>query len=365
MKPPNSFRNLLSGLPAAPDGTGRVGPTMAAQRARIPQDLEELNAPRRPRMMTQDELVDMAMDVSSPMGMVAGATRKVAAPVARSLVERIPTLYHGTNAEPFFKFLREKMGGGLNKLGVAGYGTDQMDEGFDYLRTKTQNAPSHIITGKGNQLEVPARTATFLRSGDLSLEDAISKLQKHIKRQEDTMAGFKKPERHRRLREDIENSRSTLYNLLTAVDEGIADINRPGSLLELGADVDPQKLLSYDEDLFDQSQYVQDALRDALKLEGPIVPRSTGGRVTMDELQQQTKFNNLLNSRLRTREGSKMLEDAGIQGVTAGSSMRMGTKNYAIFDPDRIAVLRALGLLGLLTGGARGAASPSQEQEPL
>jgi len=363
MKPPNSFRNLLSGLPAASDGTGRVGPTMAAWKARIPQDLEELNPPRRP--MTQDELVDMAMDVSSPMGMVAGATRKVAAPVARSLVERIPTLYHGTNAEPFFKFLREKMGGGLNKLGVAGYGTDAMREGIDYIKTKLPQAQSQIITGRGTSLDVPMETATFLRSGELSLEDAIAKRQKYLKTQEDRMAKFKNPQRHGRLREDIENNRAILYNLLTAADEGIANINRPGSLLELGVDADPRKLLKYDEDLFDQSQYVQDALRDALKLEGPIVPRSTGGRVTMDELQQQTKFNNLLNSRLRTREGSKMLEDAGIQGVTAASSMRIGTKNYAIFDPDRIAVLRALGLLGLLTGGARGAASPSQEQEPL
>jgi hypothetical protein len=160
--------------------------------------------------------------------------------------------------------------------------------------------------------------------------------------------------------------RKTLFNLLTAADEGIADIRRPGSLLELGVDADPSRMLRYDKDLFEQPQYVQDALRDALKLEGPIVPRSTGGRVTMDELQQQTKFNNLLNSRLRTREGTKMLEDAGIQGVIAKSSSRWpNATNYSIFDPDRIAVLRALGLLGLLTGGARGAASPSQEQEPL
>jgi hypothetical protein len=361
VKPPNSFRNLLSGLPAAPDGTGRVGPTMAAQRARIPQDLEELNAPRRPRMMTQDELVDMAMDVSSPMG-VAGSIRSVAGKAA----ERIPTLYHGTGAEPFFKFLREKMGKGFNKLGVGGYGSNKQEEAIDYLRQGTVGTPSLIVTGKGNEIEVPKDIATFLRSGKQSLEDMIAERTRYIESEQNRINKYKRPKLAVRPQEKLDMERKTLFNLLTAADEGIADIRRPGSLLELGVDADPSRMLRYDKDLFEQPQYVQDALRDALKLEGPIVPRSTGGRVTMDELQQQTKFNNLLNSRLRTREGTKMLEDAGIQGVIAKSSSRWpNATNYSIFDPDRIAVLRALGLLGLLTGGARGAASPSQEQEPL
>jgi hypothetical protein len=357
MKPPNSFRNLLSGLPAASDGTGRVGPTMAAQRARIPQDLEELNAPRRPRMMTQDELVDMAMDVSSPMGMVAGATRKAAAPVARSIAERIPTLYHGTNAEPFFKFLREKMGKGLNKLGVAGYGTDAAEEGVDYIKTRLPQAQSQIITGRGTPLDVPMGTATFLRSGELSLEDAITKQQKSVDSWQKLFNKYKAGSKtQQRYAGKLEDAKATLYNLLTAADEGIGEIRRPGTLLELGIDADKSKLLNFDRDLIDQTPFVQRAVLDAVGIKGPVNPYSR---------EQMFEFNNLLNSGIRTREGSKMLEDAGIQGVMAASSMNPGVKNYAIFDPDRIAVLRALGLLGLLTGGARGAASPSQEQEPL
>ncbi len=352
MIPPSSIRNLLRGLPTQETGAGRPGPTMAARRAQIPQDVEG-TWPATPRGMTPDEMINMASDVATPLGAVAGATRKVAG----EAIERVPTLWHGTDAAPFAKFLREKMGAGLNKLGVGGYGTDQLREGLDYISTKTQNAPSHIITRKGQQLEVPIETATLLRSGDLSLEDEIARRQKHLKMQEDRMAKFKNPKLLGRMREDIENSRSTLYNLLTAADEGIADINRPGSLLELQADVDPNMLLNYDKDLIDQTPMVQDALRSALRFEGAISPRN---------MDQQFKFNNLLNSKIRTREGTRALEDAGIQGVVAGSSMNPSTTNYAIFDPDRIAVLRNLGLLGMLTGGAVSRRTPTTppQREP-
>lgn len=351
MIPPNSVRNLLRGLPAQDDGAGRVGPTMAARRRQIPQDIEG-TWPSSPRQLSSDELLDMAENVSTPMGMAAGATRKVAAAAA----DRIPTLFHGTGYDPFFKFLREKMGKGLNRLGVGGYGTDDLNEGFDYLRTRTDNRPSHIITSRGNQLEVPRETATFLRSGDLQLEEAIAKQQKGLASAEQKLQKYKSPKLVQRLREDTENQRSNLYNLLTAADEGIAEIRRPGALLELGIDADPQKLINFDKDLIDQTPFVQDAMLNALKLEGPVSPHSR---------DQLFGFNNMLNSKIRTSEGSQALEEAGIQGVTARSSQRPGARIYSIFDPDRIAVLRALGVLGMLTGGMAGRDSTTTPQQRL
>lgn len=352
MKPPNSLRNLLSGIPATPDGAGRPGPTMAAWKARIPQDLEELNAPSRPRQMTEDELLDMVADASSPMGMVAGATRKAAAPLAKSLAERIPTLYHGTASAPFTKFLRERMGAGLNKLGVAGYGTDAIREGIEYIKNRLPTERSKIVTSKGNVLDVPMETATFLRSGDLSLEQAIANQQKMVDVFQNRTIGKTKAKK-------LEDARALLYDLLTAGDEGIAEIRRPGTLLELGIDADPTKLLDYDKDLIEQTPFVQEAILDALKLEGPV--RSPRDIMDSIKARQVFGFNNLLNSKLRTREGSKLLEDAGIQGVKAASSISPGVRNYAIFDPDRISVLRNLGLLGMLTGGASMYNQPSEQ----
>ena len=91
----------------------RPGPTMEAWRARIPQDLEELNAPRRrklPSEMTQDELIDMASDLAMPM---AGTTRKVGAKVLAKAAENaaLPRLsaLHNTDAAKLEKSL--KLGG--------------------------------------------------------------------------------------------------------------------------------------------------------------------------------------------------------------------------------------------------------------
>lgn len=359
MKPPNGLRNLLSGIPATPDGAGRPGPTMAALKARIPQDLEELNAPSRPRQMTMDEMIDMAADVSSPVGMVAGATRKV-----------IPTLYHGTNAEPFSKFLREKMGKGLNKLGVAGYGTTSLGEAVNYIKSKLPPnfGQSYIVTSKGNKVDVPMDMASYLRAGETSLEDAIQTQQKRVaaneelvKRAFDTAHLRKNQNVQMKHLGEMNKSRDLLYNLLTASDEGIAHIERPGTILELGIDADPSKLLDYEKELYEQTPFVQQAVMDALGLKGPVIARDLNRSPSFEGAQQLMRYNNLLNSRIRTAEGSKLLEDAGIQGVRATGSQDPRVRNYAIFDPDRIAVLRNFGLLGMLTGGASMYNQPSEQ----
>lgn len=276
---------------------------------------------------------------------IAGTLGRGAGKLAKPIVERIPTLYHGTASAPFPRFLREKMGAGLNKLGVAGYGTDAIREGIEYIKNRLPTERSKIVTSKGNVLDVPMETATFLRSGDLSLEQAIANQQKMVDAFQNRTIGKTKAKK-------LEDARALLYDLLTAGDEGIAEIRRPGTLLELGIDADPTKLLNYDKDLIDQTPFVQGAVLEAFGLKGPVNPLNR---------EQVFKFNNLLNSKLRTREGSKLLEDAGIQGVKAASSMNPGVRNYAIFDPDRISVLRNLGLLGMLTGGASMYNQPSEQ----
>lgn len=68
----------------------KSGPTMDAWKARIPQDLEELNAPRKyklPSQMSRDELVDMASDLAMPM---AGTIEKSASGAVRKLFHGSP-----------------------------------------------------------------------------------------------------------------------------------------------------------------------------------------------------------------------------------------------------------------------------------
>lgn len=301
---------------------------------------------------------------------IAGTLGRGAGKLAKPIVGRIPTLYHGTGAEPFSKFLREKMGKGLNKLGVAGYGTTSLGEAVNYIKSKLPPnfGQSYIVTSKGNKVDVPMDMASYLRAGKTSLEDAIQAQQKLVATKEELVrkafdtAHMRKTKNLQMKRlEEMNESRDLLYNLLTASDEGVAHIERPGTILELGIDADPSKLLDYEKELYEQTPFVQQAVMDALGLKGPVIARDLNRSPSFEGAQQLMKYNNLLNSRIRTAEGSKLLEDAGIQGLRAVGSQDPRVRNYAIFDPDRISVLRNLGLLGMLTGGASMYNQPSEQ----
>ncbi len=73
-------------------------------------------------------------------------------------------------------------------------------------------------------------------------------------------------------------------------------------------------------------------------------------------------FSRFLRTSLPDPKGTAKLESAGVQGVVGQSSTSVNKPmNYAIFDPDRISILRTLGMAGLLGGGAA-ASRPSGEQ---
>lgn len=80
---------LFRGLPKQSLPQPTVGPTMEAWKARIPQDLEELNAPKRytlPLEMSRDELVNMASDLAMPM---AGSTARNASKAAKLVADEM------------------------------------------------------------------------------------------------------------------------------------------------------------------------------------------------------------------------------------------------------------------------------------
>jgi hypothetical protein len=307
--------------------------------------------------MTDEELENMIMDTATPVGL-AGSVRKVGAKAASELgselANRIPNLWHGTAAGPFPKFLREFFGGGSggNRLGLAGYGTtERMPEGLEYLKAQTGGAPSSLLTNRGNVIDISPELATQMRAGEQTVEGYIDALKNTIARNEEIARGdspFRKKAISR-----TEEARSKLYDMLTARDEGVAEIRRPGTLIEFTADVDPQRLLQYDKDLIDQTPFVQEAMRSVLGIRGSISPRRP---------DQMMDFSRFLRKSLPEAKGTAKLESAGIQGVAAQSSSSLNKPmNYAIFDPDRLSILRTLGMAGLLGGGAA-ASRPSGEQ---
>jgi len=306
----------------------------------------------------------LALAGALPMGGVIRKGAKAAKAVAPSLPDILQNMWHGTGSEAFPKFLREKFGrggSGGNRLGIGGYQTEAQGEGIHYLdqALKEKGLRSGLVTGRGTRVALSAEDATRLRSGEVTLDDLIARQEQEV---EAAMKRAANPTRavflQRAAANRADEARESLFGLLTARDQGVAEIVRPGALLNTRADVDPDYLLRYDKDLGDQPGPVQDALRSVLGIQGRIIPHSPN---------QQIKFSQTVN-RLYEPEVTKRLEDAGVQGVLARSAIygEPGSKplNVSVFNPDRIAILRALGIAGMAGGGAAAMRGrPPQQQE--
>lgn len=357
--PPRTLRDYLVPQPQ-PE---RPGPTIEAQKKRISaiEDTRELGLPQPRQAMTSEELENMIMDVATPMGL-AGSVRKVGAKAASELgselANRIPSLWHGTAADPFAKFLREKLGSGGaggNRMGVAAYLSGARQEATKYLEELLAAAgkKSELVTREGN-ISLPADMATRLRSGEMTLDEAIRGQQEQLASLSATKP--KSKAMGATMREQQMTAQERLQDLLTARDRGVTGVNRPGALYEVGVDAPADRLLQFDKDLIDQPPFVQGAIKDLLGIQN----------INPNNPEQLMGFNRLLRT-LPTPAVTRRVENTGIVGVQGASPRGFiddagrRVQNYAIFDPDRISIMRTLGMAGLLGGGAA-ASRPSGEQ---
>lgn len=291
-----------------------------------------------------------------PMGRIVGkvaknmgpAAKEAAKPATDAVKNALIQAWHGSkSAVPFEKFGRDFYGKGAggDRLGRATYGTDRFSETLDYLKSMFKGSPSEIVTQKGSVVPVPIDMASALKAGNSSLEELANKTAANL-----DAFSQSKPSRYKSIEksrfERIERTQELLSNLQRILGEGVGEVRRPGTIYELGLDVDPKTLLNFDKDLIDQTPFVQDAVKSALNIGSSSNPRDL------------IKYRDMLNRGIRTPAGSQRLEDAGIQGVVGASQMTPQAKNYAIFNPDRAGILRVMGILGMLTGaGAAGKAS--------
>ena len=341
--PRKTFKDYLTGKSGEPP---RVGPTVESWKDLIPQDLEGLNP--RPSA-TQADLEGYALDAMVPMGSVAGTMRKVGAAAAKPTMDAVIQAYHASRSQnPFDKFSRDfyGKGSGGNRLGMGVYGTDQMKEGIEYLKSLFRGQPSEVVTQQGNVVPVPIDVATALKAGDGSVDELANKTSKML----DYLRGkpsSRTPSVEKKRFASIENAQGLLTSLDRILSEGVDQVRRPGTLYEVGLDVDKGKLLNFDRELIDQTPFVQNAVKSAINIGSSSNPYDV------------IKYHELLNRGIRTPEVSRRLEDAGIHGVQASSSMMPQTKNYSIFNPDRVGIKRVMGILGMLTG-AGAAGKPNQ-----
>ncbi len=300
---------------------------------------------------TQDDMSGIASDFMLPM---AGTIGKAAKPAANAAVDALIKTYHASRSDvPFSKFQREYFGTGAggNRMGRANYSTDRFSETVDYLKSMFKGLPSEIVTQKGNVVPVPIRMASDLKAGNSSVEEISDRVSKYLDHLRSKPASRSQFTEDRRLN-SIGDQRELLSNLQRILGEGVGEVRRPGTIYELGLDVDPKTLLNFDKELIDQTPFVQDAVKSAINIGSSSNPRDV------------IKYHDLLNRGIRTPEISQRLEDAGIQGVRGSSQMSPDTKNYAIFNPDRAGIQRVMGILGMLTGaGAAGKASQTPSKD--
>lgn len=302
---------------------------------------------------TQDDMTDMASDFMLPM---AGTIGKAAKPAANAAVDALIKTYHASRSDvPFSKFQREYFGTGAggNRMGPGVNSTTDPLERAMYLKTIAQGRPAEVLLEGGQRVSVPIEIATQIKNKELPLEDIASNAEKKLL----ALEGIKRKTYSSDLSNKLQSQRDLLESLKSIFAGNIQEVKRPGTLYDLGLDVSPEKLLNFDKDLIDQSAFVQDAIKSSM-----------GIKPNLRNPKDLVAFGNLLNKGLRTPEVAGRLEDAGIQGVVGRPSQYAPglekALNYVTFDPERANILRATGILGMLTGaGAAGKASQTPSKD--
>ena len=348
--PRKTFKDYLTGKSGEPP---RVGPTVEAWKDLIPQDLEELN-PRPSAMPSQADLEGYALDALVPMGSVAGTVRKVAEKAAKPATDALKNAliqtWHASKSDvPFPKFMREYFGKGSggNRLGPGVYSGNLRERAEKYLESVKWASPgdfaAKVLLEGGESVPVPYTVATQLKNNELPLQEMLENAQKKLLSLEDVRRGT---QTYKSIT-DATNQAGLLMSLEKILAGKIEGVKRPGTLMKLGLDVSPERLINFDKELVDQSSFVQDAIKSALG----IKPNPNSPKDVM-------AFRELLNRGISTKQLDPTqtvarLEDAGIQGVMARPSNSLpgeGAIDYAVFNPDRANILRAMGILGMLTG---------------
>jgi hypothetical protein len=142
----------------------------------------------------------------------------------------------------------------------------------------------------------------------------------------------------------------------------VPQVGPAGSMYQVGINADPAHFLDWDAPLSEQHPKVQAALNPILD---PMAKAYGSGPLTTQTVGDTFKR---LEGKLGAPEMAQQLSDAGVPGIKyldAGSrGTGDGTRNYVVFSPENIDILKRYGLPAALgTGALAGAAAtPDQAQ---
>lgn len=154
--------------------------------------------------------------------------------------------------------------------------------------------------------------------------------------------------------------------------DGILDDPKAGSLYRVRLDVSPDELLDWDKPLSQQSEHVRSALRVGDE-RNSYKPNWTGGEMYFGGPRDFGGFPN--QPKGKAESDSRWLDRLGIPGIRylddGSRAAGDGTRNYVIFDPERIQILERLAALGIggatvrsMLAQAKAAAQPQPSQPP-
>jgi hypothetical protein len=148
-------------------------------------------------------------------------------------------------------------------------------------------------------------------------------------------------------------------DMMAAIDdlEGRISTDVPkGHMYEVNINANPDDFLDWDKYLNEQTPSVQEALkRRGLRLDDPYNSHA-------QDIAQ--RMMDPVNAKSNTQE----MVDAGIPGIKyldqGSRGVGEGSRNYVVFSPEMISILRKYGLLGAIgAGGAAGAGLNQQEPD--
>jgi hypothetical protein len=151
--------------------------------------------------------------------------------------------------------------------------------------------------------------------------------------------------------------------LLDRLDAGgkIDDLGR-GRMYEVNIKADPEHFLDWDKPLSQQSEAVRNALRaqaDKHQADASLGPRRAGKHVDQYRFETDAPASQTILSMGETMGGqdkiANILREQGIPGIRyldqGSRGAGEGSRNYVVFDPATIEILRKYGLLGPMAGG--------------
>jgi hypothetical protein len=167
-------------------------------------------------------------------------------------------------------------------------------------------------------------------------------------------------------------ARQTWYDAANNYDALIGAKEPPGRMYEARINADPEHFLDWDKPLSQQSEKVQEALRNEpfaslikANMDKGTQTRAQYGLPGSGEMMPENLYNilrgyvNAGGSSLNIPGGdmaSRSLREAGIPGIRyldqGSRGAGEGTHNYVVFDDKLIDIIKKYGLAGLVAGGA-------------